>query len=135
MLFMLQKEMALRLSARPGVKSYGSLSVRAQVVYDVNLLRSVPPEVFFPRPDVDSALVSFKRKAAFPSLEIRKALSSLVKTAFAKRRKKMFKPLTRHYPPETVERVYELMSVSKDIRSEAITPEAFVEMAIFFMEP
>ena len=63
MFFMLQREMGERLSAVPGTKNYGALSVRTQLRYDVKLEKIVPPEVFFPPPEVDSAIVSFRRHA------------------------------------------------------------------------
>ena len=56
-LLMLQKEMAMRLSASPCTHDYGALTLRVQLHYRVKYLRSVPATVFFPRPDVDSAVV------------------------------------------------------------------------------
>jgi 16S rRNA (adenine1518-N6/adenine1519-N6)-dimethyltransferase len=129
MLFMLQKEMAQRLAAKPGIKNYGSLSVRVQTVFKTKLLRTVPPQVFFPQPDVESAIASFERKKEIPSIETIRLLSRLTKTAFAKRRKKMFKPLTRDFPVEILEKAYDLLNISKDLRPEALSVEQFIEMA------
>ena len=50
MFFLLQREMAERLAADQATKNYGSLSVRIQALYDVKILRIVPPEVFYPPP-------------------------------------------------------------------------------------
>src|SRR3954451_22277288 len=55
--FMLQKEMAKRLSASPGSKDYGALTLQIQLHYKVEYLRTVRASVFIPRPDVDSAIV------------------------------------------------------------------------------
>jgi 16S rRNA (adenine1518-N6/adenine1519-N6)-dimethyltransferase len=56
-LFMLQKEMARRISATPGTSDYGALSLVVQLQYRVDFLRTVPATVFLPQPDVDSAFV------------------------------------------------------------------------------
>lgn len=129
MLFMLQKEMAQRLAAKPGIKNYGSLSVRVQTVFNAKLLRTIPPQVFFPQPDVDSAIASFERKEEIPAVETIRLLSKLTKTAFAKRRKKMFKPLTRDFPVDILEKAYDSLNISKDARPEELSPKQFIEMA------
>ena len=56
-LFMLQKEMARRISASPGTSDYGALTLVVQLKYRVEFLRAVPATVFLPEPDVDSAFV------------------------------------------------------------------------------
>ena len=70
-LFMLQKEMAQRLTAVPKTKSYGAITVSVQAHYEVTYLRTVPATVFLPQPDVDSALIELRPRspddsAAFP---------------------------------------------------------------------
>ena len=60
---MLQKEVAERIAAGPGSKTYGILSVLVQAFYDVEYLFSVPPEVFNPPPNVNSAVIRCKRNA------------------------------------------------------------------------
>lgn len=57
MVGMIQWELAERLMAAPGTKDYGSLAVLVQSLAHVELVRKVPPSVFFPRPQVDSAIV------------------------------------------------------------------------------
>src|SRR5438034_3641027 len=56
-MFMLQKEMALRLSASPSTRDYGSLTLHTQLHHRVQYLRTISAGVFFPKPEVDSALV------------------------------------------------------------------------------
>src|SRR5262249_23145980 len=56
-LFTLQKEVAMRLSASPSTHDYGALTLRVQLHHRVKYLRTVPATVFFPQPDVDSAVV------------------------------------------------------------------------------
>jgi 16S rRNA (adenine1518-N6/adenine1519-N6)-dimethyltransferase len=80
---MIQREVAERLAAAPGGKSYGATSVLAQLACDVRLLRKVPRTVFHPEPNVDSALVVLRRRAPAPA----EGLVALVHAGFAHRRK------------------------------------------------
>jgi 16S rRNA (adenine1518-N6/adenine1519-N6)-dimethyltransferase len=80
---MVQREVADRLAASPGGKSYGATSVLAQLACEVSFLRKVPRSVFQPEPNVDSALVVLRRRAAAPQDE----LVALVHAGFAHRRK------------------------------------------------
>ena len=80
---MIQREVADRLAAAPGGRSYGATSVLAQLSCDVRLLRKVPRTVFHPVPNVDSALVLLRRTAPAPP----PGLVTLVHAGFAHRRK------------------------------------------------
>jgi 16S rRNA (adenine1518-N6/adenine1519-N6)-dimethyltransferase len=80
---MVQREVADRLAASPGTKSYGATSVLAQLSADVRFLRRVPRTVFHPQPNVESALVVLRRTGPSPPAELR----ALVHAAFAHRRK------------------------------------------------
>ena len=80
---MVQREVADRLAAAPGGKSYGATSVIAQLSCEVRFLRKVPRTVFHPEPNVDSALVVLRRRAPAPPEE----LVTLVHAGFAHRRK------------------------------------------------
>ncbi|MBR7121062.1 MAG: ribosomal RNA small subunit methyltransferase A [Lentisphaeria bacterium] len=95
MFFMLQKEMGERLAASPGTKAYGALSVRTQLLYDVAVDKIVPPQVFCPPPEVDSALVSFKLSARYPDIPetAAKIFTPLVRNLFNQRRKQIGKVL------------------------------------------
>jgi 16S rRNA (adenine1518-N6/adenine1519-N6)-dimethyltransferase len=64
--FLVQWEVAERLVACSGTRAFGYLSVAAQLVCEVELLRKVPPEAFSPPPKVDSGAVRFRRKKAPP---------------------------------------------------------------------
>jgi 16S rRNA (adenine1518-N6/adenine1519-N6)-dimethyltransferase len=80
---MVQREVADRLAAPPGGKSYGATSVLAQLACEVRVLRKVPRTVFHPQPNVDSALIVMRRIAPAPPTE----LTALVHAGFAHRRK------------------------------------------------
>src|SRR5881275_2913521 len=100
-LFTLQKEMAMRLSASPCTHDYGALTLRVQLRHRVKYLRSVPATVFFPRPDVDSAVV---RLVPRDPLELPQhddeLLLKLIRIGFSQRRKQLRKMLgeyARHW--------------------------------------
>jgi 16S rRNA (adenine1518-N6/adenine1519-N6)-dimethyltransferase len=83
--FMLQKEVAQRMSAAPGSKDYGRLSVMLQWRYRIDTVLEVPPQAFEPPPKVDSAIVRMRPlplAAAPPRL-----LAEVVTVAFSQRRK------------------------------------------------
>ncbi len=80
---MVQREVGERLAAEPGGASYGASSVLAQLAGEVKVVRSIPRNVFFPVPNVDSVLVAVTRTGAAPPAPLR----ALVAAAFAHRRK------------------------------------------------
>ncbi|MFM1789667.1 MAG: rRNA ((1518)-N(6)/adenine(1519)-N(6))-dimethyltransferase RsmA [Actinomycetota bacterium] len=84
---MVQYEVAERLAAKPGSKIYGVPSAKAAWWCDVELRDSVSRSVFWPVPNVDSALVSFKRRAPIGDEELRRETFKLIDSAFGKRRK------------------------------------------------
>ncbi|KTD17977.1 16S rRNA (adenine(1518)-N(6)/adenine(1519)-N(6))-dimethyltransferase RsmA [Legionella jordanis] len=86
--FMLQKEVVLRIAAEPGTKAYGRLTIMLQYFCDVTYLFDVPPEAFYPKPKVDSAIVRLKpyRQSPFPAVNVAR-LEHLVAQAFSMRRK------------------------------------------------
>jgi 16S rRNA (adenine1518-N6/adenine1519-N6)-dimethyltransferase len=127
MLFILQKETGLRFAAAPGTKNYGALSVRVQAVFDVQLLRSIPPDVFFPAPDVESALVRFTRKKEYPSPEKIRLLTETVKTAFSQRRKKLINTFAPVYGREKSLKVLASLGISADVRPEELSPSDFLK--------
>lgn len=93
-LCMLQKEMARRLSAAPGSSDYGALSLLVQLHYRVEYLRTVPPSVFVPRPEVDSAFIKITPRAAGELPDHDAALfNRLVRLGFSQRRKQLQKLL------------------------------------------
>ncbi len=129
MVFMLQKEMGQRLSAVPGIKNYGSLSVRTQLLYDVKILRVVPPDVFFPPPAVESAIVQFELKKELPESDLIKKTNTLVKVAFAQRRKQLGKVLSNAYNRELVENVFTKLGIAWEIRPDKLSVEDFLNLA------
>jgi 16S rRNA (adenine1518-N6/adenine1519-N6)-dimethyltransferase len=95
-IFLVQKEVAQRLTARPGTRDYGFLSVQTQILSAPELLFTVPAAAFRPRPKVDSAVVELTPKSAFPALE-RKGFLNFVSRCFRYKRKKIRNNLLGSY--------------------------------------
>jgi 16S rRNA (adenine1518-N6/adenine1519-N6)-dimethyltransferase len=98
----IQREVADRLAASPGSKDYGTLSVIAQTASLVTIIAKLPPECFWPRPDVTSAMVSLTRLAT-PRSDNIPALADFCQSLFEKRRKQIGAVLGRDGPwPEGI---------------------------------
>ena len=128
-LFLLQRETAMRFAATPGTKNYGALSVTVQLVFNVKYVRTVSPNVFFPVPDVQSALVEFTPSSNATPPEIRESVSNLARTAFSQRRKKMIKAFSVAYGKERCLEAFAKLGLSENVRAEELTPEMFIELA------
>ncbi|NQY28572.1 MAG: 16S rRNA (adenine(1518)-N(6)/adenine(1519)-N(6))-dimethyltransferase RsmA [Flavobacteriaceae bacterium] len=84
---MFQKEVAARICAKHGSKTYGILSVLAQAFYHAEYLFTVPPTVFNPPPKVDSGVMRLTRKEDYSLPCSEKLFYRVVKTGFQQRRK------------------------------------------------
>ena len=84
---MFQREVAIRLTADPGGRSYGPLSVLANLTYDVDRLFDLPPRAFTPRPRVVSSVTRWRRRSG-PALEPEREwrLRAVLAVCFARRR-------------------------------------------------
>jgi len=119
---MLQKEVAERIAAPPGSKTYGILSVLLQAFYDIELLFSVPPEVFVPPPKVNSAVIRLRRNNVEKLDCDEKKFKMVIKTAFNQRRKTLrnaLKSLTFAIAPNE-----HLLT----LRAERLSVEDFVQI-------
>ncbi|MEC3941485.1 16S rRNA (adenine(1518)-N(6)/adenine(1519)-N(6))-dimethyltransferase RsmA [Enterococcus mundtii] len=98
MIVMMQKEVADRISAKPGTKAYGSLSIAVQYYMEASLAFIVPKTVFVPQPNVDSAILKLTRGAT-PAVSVtdEKAFFRLTKAAFQQRRKTLWNNLQHAY--------------------------------------
>jgi 16S rRNA (adenine1518-N6/adenine1519-N6)-dimethyltransferase len=125
---MVQREVADRFFAQPGTKSYGAVSVLVQLVADRTGFHPVSRAVFRPRPNVDSALVAFRR-ARMPSDF--GALKQVVSAAFAHRRKTLPNSLELAGMARRAEAADALVAIGHepDTRAERLTPPEFVELA------
>lgn len=125
--FMIQKEVALRLVAGPGSRTYGALSVWIQSFVRPELLFVVPPTVFKPRPKVDSAVVAFaplggNERGGGP------ALAETLHLLFQRRRKQIGSILKGRWS-DGVEAWSLRHGVERTMRPENLTPEQFRSLA------
>jgi 16S rRNA (adenine1518-N6/adenine1519-N6)-dimethyltransferase len=124
---MVQREIAERLRASPGSRTYGAPSVLVQLACEVELLRTVDRAVFKPRPRVDSALLRLRRRATAASPSV----AGLVRDAFAHRRKPIAGSLELAGGPsrEAVRRALCGLRLDSEARAEALSPDDFVHLA------
>ena len=124
---MVQREIADRLRAAPGSRTYGSPSVIAQLACEVSLLRKVDPAVFRPRPRVDSAILSLRRTGPGADPETHE----LVRAAFAHRRKSLARSLELSRPGSLAAARAALaeLGLAEDARAEALAPGEFAALS------
>ena len=94
---MIQREVAQRICAAPGDSDCGAFSLFCQYHAECELLFEVPPECFIPAPKVTSAVIRLTPRSAPPVDADEKALFSVIKAAFAQRRKTLLNGLTTAY--------------------------------------
>jgi 16S rRNA (adenine1518-N6/adenine1519-N6)-dimethyltransferase len=124
---MVQREIADRLRAQPGTRTYGVPSVLVQLACETKMLRSVDPAVFRPRPRVGSAVLGLRRTGPAADADTR----SVVRAAFAHRRKTLARSL-EHVRPGTLGEVRTLLpnvNVGLEARAEDLSPWEFVDLA------
>lgn len=128
--FMVQHEVAKRLTADPDNKAYGGLTAWVKNFAETKYLFKVPPTVFRPQPKVDSAVVSFTPLPIDQWPKDPDALSRLIKTLFQKRRKQLSTILKSHWTPAMAD-WFEKEGVSHKARPENLTPRQFLELSTF----
>ena len=127
---LVQREVAERLTAGPGTRAYGYLSVLAQLHSQPRLLFNVPPGAFSPPPKVHSALVDFrmKTKSSAYSSEDNARFLDFVKRCFAQKRKNLLNNLSRTCTRARVERELASLGLSPKLRAEQLTLEQFAAL-------
>jgi 16S rRNA (adenine1518-N6/adenine1519-N6)-dimethyltransferase len=131
--FMVQKEVALRLVAGPSTKAYGALSVWVQSFVRPELLFTVPPTVFVPRPRVDSAVVAFVPAGPGVPAADRPALTATLHRLFQQRRKQIGSTLKGAWS-QGVEAWARENGVERAMRPENLTPAQFLSLAVLLRD-
>ena len=132
LILMLQREVAERMVASPGKKTYGPLSVLVQSVADISICFTVKPSAFFPPPEVESAVVrlSWKERPMIAP-EQEDGFRAVVKGCLGYRRKTLTNAM-KHSDlllPENLEGRLEEMGIDPRRRPETLTVEEFVALA------
>jgi 16S rRNA (adenine1518-N6/adenine1519-N6)-dimethyltransferase len=125
---MVQREVAERFFARPGTKAYGAVSVLLQLAAERTAFHSVSRTVFRPRPNVDSALIAFRRvplPVGFPRIR------TVVEAAFAHRRKTLPNSLALAGAADRKRAEAALAAIGQpsNVRAEALAPPEFIALA------
>ena len=125
--FMLQKEVAQRLTANPRDEQYGYLTLYARMFVTARILMTLGPKSFHPAPKVDSAVVVLDPHPR-NFMSDRTTLVNLISDSFRMRRKKIVNNLTA-WPRETVLRALRLAGLDENARAEELSLEEFDRVA------
>ena len=125
---MVQNEVANRFSAKTGTKDYGSLSVFLNYYFDIKKAFFVSRNSFYPRPNVDSAVVVLMRKEKRMKICDENIFFKLVKDSF-KQKRKTLKNNLKGYNCEIISNVLEKHRKTLDFRAENITIDEFAEIS------
>ncbi len=132
MTFMVQQEVAGRITAAPGKKDYGILSVAVQVFCQARLLCTVPASAFIPQPKVNSAVIRLDMLSQ-PLIEAdqEEAFFRTVKGAFGQRRKTLVNSLCQglNLKKEDVTSVVESLGIPPQARAETLSLNDFIRLS------
>lgn len=125
-----QKEVADRLNAIPSTKDYGALTVGVQAVADVTVTRTLSRKLFYPEPNVDSAVVRIDMNRNKFDITNRKLFRNTVRSAFAMRRKTLVNNLITGFGinRESAEDTVKQCGLSVGCRGEELSVEQFVAL-------
>ncbi len=130
---MVQKEVALRMAAKPGTADYSAFTVFCQFYAEPELLFDVPAHCFLPQPKVISAVVQLKTRKTHPWEILDKALFfRVVRASFAMRRKKLQNGLAAGFPElgkEVAGQVIEACGLPENVRGETLDIAQFAALA------
>jgi 16S rRNA (adenine1518-N6/adenine1519-N6)-dimethyltransferase len=132
---MVQREVADRVTARPGTREYGLLTVTLQLYGSTESLFTLPPEAFVPPPEVHSTVFRWNFAPRFTELGVEEApFITFLKQSFAQKRKTLSNNLrAASHPSERVAAAFAATGISPQIRAEALSLEQFAAIwrAIF----
>ena len=129
--FLVQREVAERIIARPGTKEYGALSVNVQAIASAEIVRIVPRGAFKPPPKVESAVVKVvPRRDPLVSVDEVEPFRRFVQAIFGMRRKQVGNVIrsVAAISPETATRVLDELGIDPRTRPETFAPEIFVAL-------
>ncbi|MGA1865414.1 MAG: 16S rRNA (adenine(1518)-N(6)/adenine(1519)-N(6))-dimethyltransferase RsmA [bacterium] len=132
MVFMLQKEVAERIVAKPGTKAYGYLSLLVEYFAEAECLFEIPPWVFKPQPKVQSSVIRLIPRSE-PTVKVIKEMNffQLIKSGFKHRRKTLINALKLDpkLASEDIEEICNSMGFERKVRAEALTLEDFARLS------
>lgn len=134
MVFMVQKEVADRMKAKPGGKDYGALSVSVQYYSKPEIVLEVPPHSFIPQPDVDSTVIRLELYDTPPvDLKNQALFFRVVKAAFGQRRKTLVNALHNagicNMDKEGIKTLLAEIGIDENRRGETLSIEQFAQLS------
>ncbi|QDZ38600.1 16S rRNA (adenine(1518)-N(6)/adenine(1519)-N(6))-dimethyltransferase RsmA [Euhalothece natronophila Z-M001] len=127
-ILLVQKEIAERLCAKAGSKTFGALSVRGQYLAHCELISIVPAKAFSPPPKVDSAIISLIPRPFPLTVNSPELLEKLVKLGFANRRKMLRNNLKSIISPQQLQAILEQLEINPLARAEDISVSNWVKL-------
>ncbi len=126
LVIMIQREVGERITASPGGRDYGSISVLLQTFFDISIELTVPPEAFWPKPKVDSVVLKLNPLRS-PRIEISdiELFKKIVRASFSSRRKILANSLRSLIPKEKVEKILKSAEIDRKRRAETLSIEEF----------
>jgi len=135
---MFQKELAKRIIAPPGGRDFSRLSAVVQYAAEVDFFASIGPSAFFPRPEVDSTILTFNFfETRVFNREQEKVLFNVIKAAFSKRRKSLKNAMAGgefEYEKQFIIQALDLAGIDARRRAETLTVEEFTRLAGVILE-
>ena len=130
---MMQHEMAARIQAGPGTKEYGALTAALSLYYRCEYLFSIDKTSFYPKPEVRSAFLKFRRREDVPeNKEVLELFHRIVKSAFWGRRKTLLKSLSdsphMDLDKVSVEKILHGCGISPGVRGETLSLTDFIKL-------
>lgn len=129
LVLLLQKEVAERLQAAPGSKTFGALSVRVQYLAECEWVASVPARYFTPPPKVDSAVVRLHPRRLQVPAENPRLLDTLVKLGFANKRKMLRNNLKSYLTRDRLTQFLQQLNVDPQCRAENLSVGQWVALS------
>lgn len=131
---MIQKEVAERIVAQPGTKSYGALSVAVSFYSIPEIIMTVPPSSFIPQPKVSSSVIKLGiRSEPYVKVRDEKMFFKIVRAAFSQRRKTLQNALANNpeipADKEKIGNILNSMELDIKIRGESLTSEQFAALS------
>ncbi len=131
---MVQKEVAMRMQAKPGTKDYGALSLAVQYYADTYIAANVPPNCFMPRPKVGSGVIRLTvRKDPPVDVADERQMFELIRAAFNQRRKTLVNAVANYanlsFTKEEISGALVSLGLSENVRGETLNLQQFAALS------